>query len=355
MEKNKIRLSVNDFKTPTKTYQDNKTLAKQQKRKEISPNDQLNLDKKSRPFSQTVQNPPVNMSVNMNDSALSDETQPPSQSIIYNNMPQDGNTTPQMANVQMPLQSMQPIPFGQAMMGFQPQFQQMQNQSLPQPFCTLPDFEIDRIAARLKETFFADLDVIIAAKVNERTADLSKEIDNLRADLHNVRESLNDMYQAQEEAEQYSRRNCVRISNYKESPDENTDDIVLEVARKANVDIKLNDIDRSHRVPRGKDSDNKPKPGPKEIIVKFTSYKSRTNFIKGRKHLRESKSNIFLNEDLTKFRKELAYECRSLKKNTNSTVSQTWSRDGKIFVKDNQEKIHRIVTMFDIAKFRPFV
>ena len=64
MEKNKIRLSVNDFKTPTKTYQDNKTLAKQQKRKEISPNDQLNLDKKLRPFSQTVQNPPVNMSVN---------------------------------------------------------------------------------------------------------------------------------------------------------------------------------------------------------------------------------------------------------------------------------------------------
>ena len=129
----------------------------------------------------------------------------------------------------------------------------------------------------------------------------------------------------------------------------------MEVARKANVDIKLSDIDRSHRVPRAKTTENKANLGPKEIIVKFTSYKSRTNFIKGRTHLRESKCNIFLNEDLTKFRKELAYECRLLKKNINSFVAQTWSRDGKIFVKDNLEKTHRILTMHDINKFRPFV
>ena len=66
---------------------------------------------------------------------------------------------------------------------------------------------------------------------------------------------------------------------------------------------------------------------------------TRHTFNKGRKHLRESKSNIFLNEDLTKLRKKLAYECRSLKMNNNSNVIQTWSLDGKIFVMDKQEKL----------------
>ena len=118
------------------------------------------------------------------------------------------------------------------------------------------------------------------------------------------------------------------------------------------VDIQPNDIDRSHRVNRVNVDPAVPDTRPREIIVKFTSYKSRTLFIKGRKHLRESKSSIFLNEDLTKPRKTLLYECRQLKKDTNSSISQTWSRDGKIFVKDNRDRTSRIMRPFDLEKFK---
>lgn len=285
----------------------------------------------------------------INDFVASEETQ--SQSILTGNIPLNINTPLQMAQLQMAPPHMQQMQYGQHIMGFQPPTQQMQTQSIQQPLCSLPDFEIDRIAARLKEFFFADLEVIIAQKVNEKTDKLSCEIDDLRSELSDIRQELRDIKSTQDEAEQYSRRTCVRIGNYKESQDEDTDSIVIEVAKLAKTDIKPEDIDRSHRVNRKPDSKVT---GPREIIVKFNSYKSRTKFIIGRKQLRESKSNIFLNEDLTNERKQLAYECRLLKKDRNSCITQTWSRDGNIYVKDNRDKTTRIKTMFDIEKFRPY-
>ena len=114
----------------------------------------------------------------LNESFLSNDTQ--SQSILANN-----------TQIQMPIPHMQQIPFGQSMMGFQPNIQQLQHQSVQQPYCPLPDFEIDQIAARLKDTFFADLDKVIGQKVIEQTANLTQEIKDLRMELNNTRASIN--------------------------------------------------------------------------------------------------------------------------------------------------------------------
>ena len=72
-------------------------------------------------------------------------------------------------------------------------------------------------------------------------------------------------------AEQYSRRNSLRMSGVPETATENTDTLVLDAARAINSDIDLCDIDRSHRVGR-------PRAGkPRDIIVKFaTSVKAKT-------------------------------------------------------------------------------
>ena len=180
----------------------------------------------------------------LNESSVSD-TQ--SQSILSNMTQHEGNPSLQMT--QMPLQQLQQMQqlqqqqFSQPLMGFQQQAPHIQPQALPQAIFSLPDFEIDRIAARLKETFFTDLEAIVKQKVDEKTEELSNQLDELRFELSELRSNLSEVEDDQEEAEQYSRRNCIRISNYAESPDECTDDIVLDVAKKANVNIKPEDIE----------------------------------------------------------------------------------------------------------------
>ena len=105
---NHNQLSPNAFKTPLKTFQDSKLIKKQQKRKDIFPTDQLNLEKKSRQinisktYSQDMSVTPAFM---MNESFVSDDTQ--SQSILANN-----------TQIQMPIPHIQRIPLSQPMMGF---------------------------------------------------------------------------------------------------------------------------------------------------------------------------------------------------------------------------------------------
>ena len=49
-----------------------------------------------------------------------------------------------------------------------------------------------------------------------------------------------------DQGEQYSRRNCLRISGIKEKIFENTDTIVTKLASDIDSDVELSQIDRSH-------------------------------------------------------------------------------------------------------------
>ena len=81
--------------------------------------------------------------------------------------------------------------------------------------------------------------------------------------------------------EQYSRRNCLRISPVPEAS-ESTDDIVKTVAKTAGVTLPDNAIDRSHRV--GKVSASR-QTTDLPILVKFTSYKYKVAMMKARRGL----------------------------------------------------------------------
>ncbi|XP_070180356.1 uncharacterized protein [Littorina saxatilis] len=190
----------------------------------------------------------------------------------------------------------------------------------------------------------ADLRVILAAK--------DKEIIQLR-------EQFDDL-------EQYSRRNCIRISPIPELESENTDNIVKIVAKSIGVDLKDVDIDRSHRVGR------KPAPGQpsqRPIIVKLTSYRSKVTLMMARRNLRDVDSSklfpdaswpalpsrdargargapkIFINDDLTKTRAAVASKARQLK--VSKSLDDTWCRDGVVFVKKHNT-VNRITTMREL-------
>ena len=87
--------------------------------------------------------------------------------------------------------------------------------------------------------------------------------------------------------------------------------------------------------------------------LKFRSSDARLELMKARKFCRERKLKIYINEDLTKTRKNLAFACRKLKKDAKSTVAKTWVYNGNVFIQDNDDNKVRVTTMEDLDPYIP--
>ena len=62
-----------------------------------------------------------------------------------------------------------------------------------------------------------------------------------------------------DDLEQYSRRNCLVLHGVNESNEENTNEIIIKTfSEEIGVEIKEDDLDRSHRLGKPKRKDNKP-------------------------------------------------------------------------------------------------
>lgn len=195
-----------------------------------------------------------------------------------------------------------------------------------------------------------DIRDIIADAVRNINENLRAEVSSLRAENTELRDQVRQLEQRVDKAEkavdsqeQYSRRNCLRISGIVEAPGENTDGIILAVAKDLNVPIQIGDIDRSHRV--GKPA------ACRKILVKFTTYRARQQLYSERRNLskREAGKNVYINEDLTMARSKLLYDARNLVRA--KKISSAYSSDGRIFIKDNNENRHLIESKSALQAF----
>lgn len=128
----------------------------------------------------------------------------------------------------------------------------------------------------------------------QQQAQMKTDIDNihiiaLRSEIADLKEQL---LKKTDEQEQYSRRNPIRVSDLPEKRRENSDDVVLGVLSKVHEGIKVTDIDRCHRVGK-KGSD------PRQVIVKFVSYRVRKMIISNRRKLKKSPESDDENADAT--------------------------------------------------------
>lgn len=178
----------------------------------------------------------------------------------------------------------------------------------------------------------------VAAELKETIEKNSAIIEKLQAALCERDDRINDLEKQlcrkTDELEQYQRRQCLRVFGVKEEDGEDTDSICSEVGKKLGVNIELSDIDRSHRVGR-KDS-GKPRP----IIIKFVSYRKRSEMFRNKRQLKGS--GITIREDLTKQRHILLKECIE-----KYGLPNVWTMDGVIIVKRGDMK-RRITCRDDI-------
>ena len=98
---------------------------------------------------------------------------------------------------------------------------------------------------------FDDLEKEIKKK-DEKINQLEKTIENLAEKQKSLSSEIDDL-------EQYSQRNCLVLHGVNESNDENTNEIIIKTfSEELGVEIKEDDLDRSHRLGKPKRKDNKP-------------------------------------------------------------------------------------------------
>ena len=227
---------------------------------------------------------------------------------------------------------------------------------------TLDDAAIKAIANALKDSIQTEISVIIKSTVEtavkgaiegmqSQISSLQAQNDALRSENKDLKHRVDTLEFRSDAAEQYSRRDNVRISGLIEKDGENTDNEVLSMAKAVGLSMTYNDIAVSHRV--GKKRTNGK---PRDLLVKFVSRRTRESFYKKRVMLKSSGyQGIYVNEDLTKFRSELLYKARQMV--NSKKIIGAWSSDGIIHikaVKDNKTTIHRVFCQHDIEQFMSF-
>ena len=228
----------------------------------------------------------------------------------------------------------------------------------------LSEQDIIRVAVLVKQMLHQEISEIVTIKVDSATLSLKSELKEVRDKCKVLEEEVKMLKVKQDDAEQYSRRMCLRISGLPETEAEDVPKLVLDFANKININIVPEDIDRAHRV--GRPHLNAPSDRnrqdetsvsgsrrDREIIIKFTNSSARIRLLRGRAKLREDRiKNVFINEDLTPGRKMLAYECRKIQRINNSKIKKTWVYAGYPHILDDSGKKLKITCISDLDEYQ---
>lgn len=216
---------------------------------------------------------------------------------------------------------------------------------------TLGVEQLAQISSLLKVSIDEQLSEMVNTIVDGVVGGLKQQIDQLTWENNNLKLRVETLELKCDRAEQYSRRNCLRLSGVSESDDEIVDNSVLEIAAAIDANITIFEIDRSHRLGKPRLSSNSSKNKPRDIIIKLTSYRSRQILLKHKSKLKDKGyKGVFLSESLTTARDNVFFQARKLVKD--KEVSSAWTSDGTIIVKDNNLKIHRLESQHDLDQLK---
>jgi hypothetical protein len=127
-----------------------------------------------------------------------------------------------------------------------------------------------------------------------------------------------------DDMEQYSRRTCLKISGIPESGKiENTDQLALKVINElilptTGQHLTLNHIGRTHRIGKSSNQSNMNDKRPRDIIVRFLSYRDRALVYTNKGNIKTHNSDpnnhykIYINEAFTQQRAQLYKQTRQL-------------------------------------------
>lgn len=157
--------------------------------------------------------------------------------------------------------------------------------------------------------------------LSQKLLEAEKSNEDLQNQICNLEDTIDDL-------EQYGRRNSLRFHNCPvpagDLTDINTDHIIMGICKDhLNIELSEDDISRSH--PIGKPNSK----GNIQIICKMKNWKIKNSVFQSKRKLKNS--NVFITEDLTRFRQGIVQELTKGKRA--GKVHSFWTNDGRIFAK----------------------
>ena len=215
-------------------------------------------------------------------------------------------------------------------------------------------FNDDQVLLKMKKTLYPQDIVDKLDALSKKVESLGKQLKCKDEKIDELERKVNDLEIQSDRHEQYTRRSNLRIQGLPETANI-TDGMVLQLINETmnmTPPIVINDIERSHYL--GPATDNDGKPRKRAIIVRFKSERIRDQVFRARTTLKTHNNDhregrIFINEDLTARRASLAYVTRQLKKS--GKINDSWTHDGKILIKDLNNKIVQIISESDLGKY----
>ena len=172
------------------------------------------------------------------------------------------------------------------------------------------------------------------------------------AEIKDLKDTIGKLESKVEELEQHGRRDSLRIAGIPENTEhDDTDTAISNICQAISVDppVQPSDIAVSHRL--GKPENGK----TRQVIVKFATRNVRERVYSAKKNIKTAKNTdpsltkIYINEDLTKFRANLAKEARAFR--NSGKISDTWTQYGKILIKDLHNHVKVINCLSELQAF----
>ena len=188
------------------------------------------------------------------------------------------------------------------------------------------------------------------AALEQELASTKKDLISSEEKLTATQEKLSNVERQVEQMEAENRKNCLVISGVPELPQENTNELVLDVAKAAGVEMSINDIDRSHRLGRQTGTIER----PRTILLKLLSNNMRQRLFSARKDLSAHRvrdhpvltplklENVFMTDFLTAKSQQLLFICRQLRRR--ELLWAAYSSNGKVKVKVTENQPPRMLT-----------
>ena len=163
---------------------------------------------------------------------------------------------------------------------------------------------IEALESKIVNELDAKLNDLVSEKVSRENELMNSRVQTIELKIDLYESHMGNMELKMDDAEQYSRRACLRIYGIPSQQNEAVGDCVkkvLELFKEINVTVTEEQIDRAHRI--GRKTQEKDGSCSQAIIVKFCSWKERTAVYRARKELKGKNTSIQL--DLTSWRARL--------------------------------------------------
>lgn len=200
--------------------------------------------------------------------------------------------------------------------------------------------------SKIREEVVPDIKQELYESISMDAKSSKHDIAKLHDDIQELQSINRNLAKQLDDAEQYSRRNCLLLHGLPESKDENT---TTKSLNHINNHLKLNithdQIDRTHRIgKRHTEPTAEGKPKHRPIIIKFVSYQQRQQVFRVKKVLKGTKTVI--TESLTNGRMDLLRNTQQMVRS--GYFKDTWTLDGRVVALTNDGKKVTIAKKSDL-------